>query len=103
MNVRLAAAITVFLAFTAHSSVVVATHGYTGFVDIALADAWAGQMLVDLAIALVLFSSWMVPDARSHAIPSWPYIVAIVTLRSVGALAYLVHREARRLRAPARA
>ena len=101
MNARLALALGGFVAFTAYSTLVVAGHGYTGFIDLALAEPWAAQMLVDLAIALLLFSVWMTRDAREHAIPVWPYLVAILTLGSVGALAYLVHREAKRLRAPA--
>ena len=91
---------TVLVAFTVYSLGVVAAHGYTGFLELALAEAWAGQMLVDLVIALALFLTWMLRDARERGLPAWPYALGILTLGSIGALAYLVHRQARALRAP---
>ena len=53
------------------------------------------QMLLDLVIALVLFTFWMFPDARKNGIPAWPYFLLILTLGSIGALAYLTHRGLR--------
>jgi hypothetical protein len=74
---------------------VVFQNGYTGFIDLALAEPWAMQMLTDLAIALFLFSVVLVRDARALGITPWPYLVAILFLGSIGALAYVVHREAK--------
>ncbi|HJL15792.1 MAG TPA: DUF2834 domain-containing protein [Sandaracinaceae bacterium LLY-WYZ-13_1] len=96
MNARLIAPLGALLAFTAFSLWVVAGHGYFGFLELALAEPWGAQMLADLVVALVLFTLWMVPDARAHAIPRWPYLAAIVAFGSIGALAYLVHRAVRR-------
>lgn len=95
---RLLSILAVFVAFTAYSVWVVLGHGYTGFVELALAESWGMQMLLDLVIALVLFAFWMVPDGRSRGIPTWPYLLGIVTLGCIGALGYLVHRELRALR-----
>lgn len=96
---RLLSLVAVLVAFTAYSLWVVSGHGYTGFIELALAEAWGMQLFVDLVIALVLFIAWMVPDGRARGIPTWPYTIAIFALGSIGALGYLVHRELRGLRA----
>lgn len=88
----------VLLAFGAYTGVVVANHGYTGFLVLAAEEPWGGQMFVDLVIALVLFATWMRADAQREGLPFWPYFVAILTTGSIGALAYLVHRSASRVR-----
>lgn len=100
MNARLALLVPVFAGFTGWSAYVVATHGYTGFLELAFTDLWGGQLLLDLTIALFLFASWMIRDARERAIPWLPYALGIVTLGSVGALAYLIHREVKKKPAP---
>lgn len=93
MKLRLFSVLAVFLAFTIYTSIVVLQHGYTGFIELALAGGWGAQMFIDLCIALLLFTIWMVPDARKRGIPFAPYVLAILTTGSVGALAYLVHRS----------
>ena len=98
MNARLVLLIAVLVAFSAHTLAVVAQNGYTGFLALAWADAWGGQMLVDLAIALVLFASWLVEDARARGIAAWPYLLLIGATGSIGALAYLTHRTLREVR-----
>ena len=95
MKLRLFSLIAVFAAFSIYTSIVVMNHGYTGFIELALTGAWGAQMFIDLSIALILFTIWMVPDARERAIPAWPYFLAILTTGSIGALAYLVHRTAK--------
>ena len=84
--------IAVFAAFTIYTTTVVVEHGYTGFIELALAGGWGAQMFIDLVIALLLFSIWMFPDARERGIPAVPYFLLILFTGSVGALAYLVHR-----------
>jgi protein-S-isoprenylcysteine O-methyltransferase Ste14 len=93
MNPRLIALIALLLGFTAYSLMVVAGHGYTGFLELAAREPWGMQILLDLTIALGLFTFWLVPDAKARGIAPWPYVVGIVALGSIGALAYLVHRE----------
>lgn len=86
------------LVFATWTGVIVAQHGYTGFLILAAREPWGGQMFVDLVIALLLFTTWMRADAARESLPFWPYLVAILTTGSIGALAYLVHRSLRRLR-----
>jgi protein-S-isoprenylcysteine O-methyltransferase Ste14 len=95
MKLRLFSIITVFAAFSIYTAIVVMNHGYTGFLELAMTGGWGAQVFIDLCIALVLFSVWMVGDAAEHGIPAWPYFLAILTTGSVGALAYLVHRTAK--------
>jgi protein-S-isoprenylcysteine O-methyltransferase Ste14 len=95
MKLRLFSVIAIFAAFTIYTALVVADHGYTGFIELALTGGWGAQVFIDLCIALALFMFWMVPDAREQNIPAWPYVLAVLTTGSVGALAYLVHRTAK--------
>ena len=95
MKLRLFSVIAVFAAFSIYTVIVIMNHGYTGFLELALTGGWGAQVFIDLCIALILFTLWMVPDAREHGIPAWPYFLAILTTGSVGALAYLVHRTAK--------
>jgi len=92
MKLRIFAFVAAFAAFTLYTSVVVADQGYFGFLELAMTGGWAAQVFIDLCIALILFALWMFPDARAHGIPPWPYFFAILTMGSIGALAYLIHR-----------
>jgi hypothetical protein len=82
----------VFAAFTLYTAIVVMGHGYTGFIELALGGGWGAQVFIDLVIALLLFMTWMLPDARERGIPGAPYAILILGAGSIGALAYLVHR-----------
>jgi hypothetical protein len=93
MTARAALLLLVFAAFTIYSFIVVAGHGYTGFLVLAAREPWAAQMLVDLTIALGLFLLWAFRDARTRGLPFWPFAIATIFLGSIGALAYLVARE----------
>lgn len=83
-----ALALVALVPFTVFSLWVVATRGYTGFLVLAGRDAWALQMLIDLALALVIGVRWMRADARRRGIASWPYVLATVLVGSIGLLAY---------------
>ena len=87
--------VVVLAAFTLYTLGVVVNHGYTGFLELAASEPWAGQMFVDLVIALTLFLIWMLRDARAQGIVPWVYVALILTTGSIGALAYLVHRTIR--------
>ncbi len=83
----------VLLPFAIWSTAVGIDHGYFGFIDVALREPWAMQMLLDLTISCTLvLALWLVPDAKRHGISPWPYVVATCALGSIGPLAYLVHR-----------
>lgn len=88
-------ALPVLVVFTAFSLWVTATEGYTGFLTVAAREPWALQMLVDLVLACLIYSVWLVPDARRHGITAWPYLVVTLFAGSIGGLAYLVRRGAR--------
>lgn len=83
----------ILLAFTAYSLVVVAQHGYTGFLSLAGREPWALQMLLDLVIACSFAIGWMIRDARRHHVVAWPFAIMTVFLGSVGLLGYVVWRD----------
>ena len=93
MNVRLAAALLVLVPFTIYTDVVAMQYGPIGFLELALREPWALQMLLDVGIALGLFATFAIPDAKERGLPVWPYLIASVFLGSIGALGYVVHRE----------
>jgi hypothetical protein len=95
MNIRLVLLAVALVAFSIYTAVIVVEHGYTGFLSLAWSEAWAGQMLIDLAIALALVGGWLIADARERGIAAWPYLILIATTGSIGALAYLAHRALR--------
>lgn len=94
---KIAIPLLVLVVFSAFSLWVTAEKGYFGFLTLARDEPWGLQILLDLAIACFLYSMWMVKDARERKLPVAPYLVAMLFLGSIGALAYLVHRG---LRAP---
>jgi len=79
----------VLLLFGSWSVMIVLEHGYTGFIPAALAHDWTTQILVDLVIALVLATGWLINDATRRGIPAWPFIAMTVFLGSIGPLVYL--------------
>lgn len=89
-------AVAVLVPFTVYSLWVVAGHGYTGFLTLAMREPWGLQLLLDLTIACTFGIVWMRADARRRGLTSWPFIPAVVTLGSVGLLGYLVWRGLRR-------
>lgn len=92
MKFQLSAFIVALVVFSIYTTGVVINHGYTGFLTLAWKEPWAAQVLIDLVIALTLFLTWMFRDAQAKKISPWPYIVLTLTLGSIGALAYMVHR-----------
>lgn len=93
----------VLAAFGAYTTWIVVTDPshYFGFVWLALRERWGMQMLLDVGLSISLFALWMWPDAKARGIAAWPYLIACLTLGSIGAFAYLLHRELRRAQEPA--
>lgn len=87
--------IAALIVFTAYTLSVMAGHGVLGFVSLAGREPWALQVLLDLLVMLALFSTWVARDARKRGLTAWPWILASMTMGSVGALAYLAYREVR--------
>ena len=79
-----------FVALTAYA---VYYHGYLAFFELHAMNAIQIQIFTDLVIALSLFLVWMLRDARERGISPAPYVVLILTLGSIGALAYLIRRS----------
>ena len=99
-SARFLIAVLALTAFTAFTGFVALADGPLGFIqDVALASRWGVQVLLDLFIGLTLWLGWMVRDARHRGLPAIPYVVATFALGSIGALAYMVHREGAALRA----
>jgi hypothetical protein len=92
MTRQLVLAVVAVCGFGAFSLWVVATRGYFGFVSVAREGGWGLQMLIDLVIALGFATSWMIRDARTRRITSWPFVAATALLGSLGVLAYCVRR-----------
>ncbi len=93
-NLRFTTFAAILLAgFGAFSIWVVATRGYTGFLELAGRERWALQMLLDLVIGLSFAFGWVVRDARKRGVAVWPYAIATVLLGSIGILAYCVRRS----------
>ncbi len=82
----------ILAAFTVYSLWVVAGHGYTGFLTLAMREDWAMQLLLDLVLACSFGVGWMVHDARKHSITTWPFVVTTLFLGSIGLLGYVVWR-----------
>lgn len=98
---RLFAVVFTFVAFTTYTLFVMAGNGVLGFLSLAANDPWGMQLLLDLGVMLVLFSIWLLRDAKARGLPGWPYVLATMTMGSIGALGYLVHRELAARKSPA--
>jgi len=94
---RLITLIVILVAFTAYSTWVTLTKGYTGFLTLAWAEPWGMQILLDLCIALTLAWGGLRRDARAVGINPWPYLIATPFIGSISPLAYMVHRQWRKL------
>lgn len=92
MTKNIAVPLTVLILFTAISLWLVAGESPIGFLTLARDEPWGAQVLLDLVIACSLFVGFMRRDARARGLPFLPYLVLILLMGSIGALAYLVHR-----------
>lgn len=90
---RLAALVTVFVAFTVWSLSIAAGQGFSPLAALLTGAPWAQQLFVDVCLALGVAWVWLFQDARQHGIRAWPYLLATLGTGSVGVFAYLLHRE----------
>lgn len=81
-------ALVVLVPFTLYSIGVALRAGPIGFVELAWREPWAGQMLIDLLIALALVFGSLAADARRRGVALWPFVVLTLALGSIGPLTY---------------
>lgn len=93
MNLRQCLIGAVLLAFTAFSLVAIAEVGYLGLWQAGFDSNASLQVLLDLCIACGLGGLWLIGDARQRGVSAWPWLIAVLTLGSIGLLAYLLMRE----------
>ena len=84
--------------FFAYSVYCAETQGFFGYVPVLSGSAWGVQVGLDLLIALSLFVTWLIRDARKQGLPAWPFVALILSFGSVGALAYLISRGVKQAR-----
>ncbi|MDP3857898.1 MAG: DUF2834 domain-containing protein [Stagnimonas sp.] len=77
------------LPFTAYSVWVLETVGYIGLLKAHMHPAGI-QVFTDLVLMGLLVMVWMWRDARASGRTVWPYLLATLTLGSIGALSYLL-------------
>ncbi len=83
----------IFFDFLAYTAYVVWQDGYFGFIGASMAGLWNIQIFLDLVIALLLFLTWMLGDAKERGVNAWPYVIATFFLGSIAPLWYLIRRE----------
>ncbi|MGB1581875.1 MAG: DUF2834 domain-containing protein [Nevskiales bacterium] len=93
MNKKLWILYIVFIDFVIFTGYVVWQEGYFGFLEMAMASLWGGQVFIDLVIALLLFLAWMLGDAKTRGVNAWPYVIGTFFLGSIVPLWYLIRRE----------
>lgn len=81
--------------FGAVTAAAVWQHGFLGILASPLQSLAAGQIFVDLVIALTLVMVWIWNDARARGRVAWPWIVATLAVGSFGPLLYLLLRDAK--------
>ena len=82
--------ILVALVFGAYTLYAIAQVGYFGIWAAGFSSSGALQVLLDLVIACLLISSWMVNDARATGRNPWPYVLITLAAGSFGPLFYLL-------------
>jgi len=80
----------ILAAFGAYSSYAMLQVGYLGIWQAGFASAGSLQVLLDLVIACLLISSWMVIDARRNGRNPWPFVLVTLAAGSFGPLLYLL-------------
>ncbi len=93
MTIRKALLWTIFIGFTAYSTWVMWQVGYMGIWQGGFGTIGSTQVTLDLVIACLLISSWMIGDAKARGVNPYPWIAAVVVSGSIAILAYLVVRE----------
>lgn len=83
----------VLLAFGLYSGYAMWQHGYLGIWQAGFTSLASLQILLDLVIACLLLSGWMVADARAKGLNPWPFVGITLAAGSFGPLLYLAYRD----------
>lgn len=89
MHLPKALVLAILLPFGLYSTYAVYEIGYIGIFESHFHIA-GFQVLADLVIACTLALVWMWRDAAATGRTFWPYIIATLTLGSIGPLMYLL-------------
>ncbi|TMA26156.1 MAG: DUF2834 domain-containing protein [Deltaproteobacteria bacterium] len=81
--------IAIFVLFGAYTLYAIEEVGYFGIIA-GVANAGGLQVALDLVIACLLISWWMVVDARANGRNPWPYLLITLVGGSFGPLLYLL-------------
>ena len=95
MSMRVLILLAVIAAFGALTVLALLDVGYWGIFEPHFQSLGAGQVFVDLVIALFLAIVWMVADGRARGINPWPCVLVTLVAGSFGPLFYLLVRELR--------
>ncbi|MEM7078690.1 MAG: hypothetical protein AAF513_08690 [Pseudomonadota bacterium] len=87
-----------FLILTAYA---VYDVGFIGIFEYQMLSSGGWQVFADLAIALILLWSFLVPHARDHGRNPWPWIVATAFVGVISPLVYLATTATSTATAPA--
>lgn len=79
--------------FGALSTLAMLEFGYLGIFMSPLQSLASMQIFADLLIALTLVMIWMWRDAKASGRNIWPWMIATLTLGSLGPLFYLLTRK----------
>ncbi|MGH2812761.1 MAG: hypothetical protein ACRDI1_08640 [Actinomycetota bacterium] len=82
----------VFVAFVAYTAIVAVDHGPIGFLEAAVDNTAVAQVSLDRVISLGIALTFVAGDARRRGLPFVPYLIATLSLGSIGLLAYMLHR-----------
>jgi len=91
----------VLLAFGAYSLWAMLQVGYLGIWQGGFGSIGATQITLDLIVSCLLVLGFIARDCRSAGRAVWPWVLAVLVLGSIGALAYLLwpHKRAAALQA----
>lgn len=93
MSVRGVLLITVFMLFAGYSGWLLLDVGYFAIWQAGFESPASLQILMDLVIACLVISSWMIGDARARGVVVWPWLAAVLATGTLAILVYLIVRE----------
>ena len=94
MTLKNAALAFLYVDFLVLTGIAIAQHGITGIFAVGLQDTAGAQVFMDLCIALLIATGWLIGDARKRGLNPWPWVVATPFLGSIAPLTYVLYRAA---------